>query len=167
MKTTVSVIRKDNPAWTNFVTEVYRLGKSKVYARAGVINEPAKQEHGDSNISTGMLATILEYGNEHIPARSFVKGTFRKNIKEYRGALRSVPFAMLDEQSLPETLDLIGAKMAQDMKAAIFNGVGLPPPNALSTIARKGFDHPLLETTQLMEAIGHDVRSGVGDKRIL
>lgn len=30
---------------------------------------------------------------------------------------------------------------------------GMPPPNAPSTIARKGFDHPLIETGELRDAV--------------
>lgn len=50
-------------------------------------------------------------------------------------------------------------KTSDFVKGLILKAIdeGYPPPNAPSTIARKGFDHPLIETGEMRDSLEVDV----------
>ena len=54
-------------------------------------------------------------------------------------------------------LELLGAFAAAEVKKTITAGAGVPPPNAPSTIAKKGSDRPLVDTGRLLGAIQWEI----------
>jgi hypothetical protein len=105
----------------------------------------------------GKLATWLEEGTEHMPARFWLSGYMKQNesrIKEMlkRGAEEVVKGRMTVEQ----VLNQIGLKVVGEIKERIANG--LSPPNAASTIKRKGSSVPLIGVSgQFRASIAHGV----------
>lgn len=150
---------KQASAWLALKEQVNSPKHGRVSARAGVINPLAAREHADSGLSTGALANIQEFGVPgHIPARSFVKAPFQKNQEKYRGMLRG-QYAAIAEGLTPEAaMQEVGKEMANDMKAAV--KAGIAPSNAAATIKRKESTVPLIETTEMFEAISNDVVKG-------
>jgi hypothetical protein len=113
---------------------------------------------GKELLSMGQLATWLEHGTERMPARFWLSGYMRQNesrIKEMlrRGAEEVAKGRMTQER----VLNLIGLKVVGEIKERIANG--LPPPNAASTIKRKGSSTPLIDTEQFRSNIAHGVDS--------
>lgn len=153
---TFKYAQKQASAWLALQDKVNEPKHGRASARAGVINPLAATEHADSGLSTGALANIQEFGVPgHIPARSFVKAPFKKNEEKYRNMLRG-RFAEMAEGLAPEAvMEQIGQEMAKDMKEAVKAGVS--PANAESTIKRKDSSTPLIETTEMVEAISNDV----------
>jgi len=62
---------------------------------------------------------------------------------------------MAGKMTMGQALDEIGKLVGELMKKRILGRI--PPPNAPLTIARKGFDHPLIETTQMINDIKHRI----------
>jgi hypothetical protein len=48
---------------------------------------------------------------------------------------------------------VMGSTLANAMKRKIVDGAGVPPPNAPSTVAKKGSSRPLVDTGRLVNAI--------------
>ena len=63
-------------------------------------------------------------------------------------------------------------KTAEFVKSLIVKAIddGIPPPNAPSTVKRKGFDHPLVETGEMRDNVeyridGNTIRVGCFDEQ--
>ncbi len=121
-----------------------------------------RQGAGPSNVQ---LATIHEFGltisyqdrpDVVIPQRSFIRSTADDNLRKYRALLKRVGGQVVaGDLKLDQAMDLVGLKVAADMRAKIRNGI--PPANADATIARKGSSKPLIDTGQLLGSITHKV----------
>jgi hypothetical protein len=160
------------------------------YAKIGLLGEKAAavehqaEEKTTAEVMTNVvLAAIHEFGTEHVPERSFIRSTFDKNREEYLGIMRKlVPAIYEGKTSAQHVLNIIGMKMKWDMKNAILEGSGIPPPLAPSTIKKKqkkgrwrktpakDAPRPLVDTGRLVAAIDHAVviqgrQSGTTERR--
>lgn len=104
------------------------------------------------------LAVIQEFGLG-VPERSFLRATFDK-LKDrwFKFASRVMRLVAKGKIPLERGLAIIGEKVKADVKRAITQGAGIPPPNAPSTIARKGSSRPLVDTGRLVGSIDYEVR---------
>jgi phage gpG-like protein len=122
--------------------------------KVGILGTDAKKSHGA--LSNVALATVHEFGSSdgRVPERSFLRSTFAANRDEYMRLVKlGVRAAFKGKAPIEETLKRIGLRMENDVKKNITTGAGIPPPNAPSTIARKGSSRPLVDTGQLVGAI--------------
>ena len=114
----------------------------------------AKVQVGYFNPELAFIAACNEYGTKrngkvHSPERSFLRATFDANVHEYHALAAKYIGRVLDGTLTARgALMLIGARMERDVKKAIRDFDD--PPNAPSTIARKGFDNPLIETRRML-----------------
>lgn len=117
------------------------------YVVAGVTGKKA-EEKSEGKPSSAELAVIHEFGAPEInvPARPFILATFDKHRQEYRrmltvavqkGVAAGVASGLAGAQEYLRLLNLIGMKMASDIKAYVTQGAGVPPPNSPATLARK------------------------------
>lgn len=115
------------------------------------------REGGLSNVE---IATIQEYGTGKIPARPFLAQGFAKAAPKIRPLLRNLAQKMAKDPKYRPNNDLarIGELYVQTIQGGIL--AGIPPANAASTVKKKGFDLPLVETGSLLNAIAYKV----GDK---
>jgi hypothetical protein len=147
------------------------------YAKIGLLGEKAAAvEHQAEAKTTAevmtnvVLAAIHEFGTEHVPERSFIRSTFDAKREEYLELLRKLIPAVYDgKTTISNVLNIMGMKMKSDMKNAILEGSGIPPPLAPSTVKakqRKGSwrktpakdaPRPLVDTGRLVAAIDHAV----------
>lgn len=102
------------------------------------------------------VAATNEFGSasRKIPERALFRITFKQiesKIGQMLGAGGSRIF--LGISSVEKTLYDIGEFVEKKLKENLMNK--MPPPNAPRTIRKKGFDHPLLETGQLLNNINH------------
>lgn len=124
---------------------------------AGIPEDKAAVPHGEGPETVGEVALANEFGTDTIPERSFLRSAFDENLPANVALLRKqferVVQGEIDE---PYALALVGMKMVNDIRAKIESHV--PPPNAEATVKKKGFDHPLVETRQMIDAVGYKVR---------
>lgn len=99
----------------------------------------------DSKFTLPEIAAIQEFGskNGRIPERSFMRTTFDKFTKFYSKGFIENGFLVALGKMTPElALRMVG----EDYKSDVVNKItGIrQPPNAPRTIAKKGFDNPLI-----------------------
>ena len=126
----------------------------------GVINE----KYPDKDVTVGQVAIWNEYGTETIPPRpAFRIGLERsvtKNKKLIDASLKNITNHLLTgrkdsiQRQLTQALTQIGRGAKKITKEIIKNG-SQPPPNAKTTIQKKGFDHPLWETGLLHDSVDY------------
>ncbi len=145
-----------NVQWTD-------LGLEQFIARLKILDNTSIQvglvEPGASQMMPGGRLTVAEVGyiNEFgsraagIPARHFVQGaiTARKGNAAARRMLRSI----ITQGDPHAALTAEGEKFAREMAERLYRGDFRA--NKPSTVKRKGFNHPLLDTGQLAEAISY------------
>lgn len=105
-----------------------------------------------------MIAAIQEYGapGAGIPPRPFFRNMVADKRGEWPAAIRGLLKSTGNDAV--KTLDLTGAAIAGQLRESIINTNS--PPLAPSTIARKGFAKPLVDTGHMLQSIDHEVIRG-------
>jgi hypothetical protein len=121
--------------------------------------------HGDAGdheggLSLVELATIHEFGDGHSPQRSFVRAWAEINhdkiVRAFTAAGREVGRA---RRTPNQVLDSLGSLFKASMQARISEGI--EPPNAESTIQRKGDSStPLVDKAILKAGIDYKIELG-------
>jgi hypothetical protein len=121
----------------------YKKFKRKIEASndlevaVGIFEDAGVNEDGDDILE---YATWNHYGTANIPKRPFVDLAADRN-KNWQKYVDEAYGNLVDKNtSLKIEASKVGAIAVQDMKAIIKNQE-VPPPNALSTIKKKGFNH--------------------------
>ena len=115
-----------------------------------------------SKIPKGGKATVLEYGtyNEFglgVPERSFIRGTADAKGKEWRDfAASRMRLVIKGELTKEQALEQMGLRFQSNMQKRISDGIS--PPNAPSTIAKKGSSKPLIDTGTLRSSITYSIK---------
>lgn len=101
-------------------------------------------------------AAYNEFGTEHIPERPFMRSGLRDGVGELRRVSKVAAKSVVDgRRTTGQALNLIGIA-----------GVGLiqeritdlkSPPNAESTVERKGSSNPLIDTGEMRRSVTHKV----------
>jgi hypothetical protein len=157
----VSSKRKTDKGWLDLEKLIRQHKARNTVARVGYVGAGAKQDHG--SITNAELGLIMEYGTAdgHIPARPHIRPAITGNLDEYRQMYKKLLPRVLEGEMEPERMmGIVGLKASSDIKRGITTGEGIPPPNAPSTIAAKGSDRPLVDTSQLVNSITFEVISG-------
>jgi hypothetical protein len=117
--------------------------------------------HGPSGMPVVELGAIHEFGSgdNRIPERPFLRGTIKAKRREHNELIRRLGRAVMTGRESPQiALTKLGMRAAADVQEQIADGV--PPPNAPSTIRKKGSSTPLIDTGALRQAITHQVFKG-------
>ena len=103
-----------------------------------------------------MIAAINEYGapSRGQPARPFFRRMINAKQGEWPAAIAGVLRA--NGNDVEKSLNIAGAAIAGQLRQSIDDLVD--PPLAASTIARKGFDKPLIDTSHMLELVDHEVK---------
>jgi hypothetical protein len=133
------------------------LARERLGVKAGILSDEAGIEEGlDASILD--IAIFNEFGTVHIPERPFLRSTFdAKREVFYRLAFALMRKVTADKLDAVDMLALVGERMVAEIKNTITRGAGVPPPNAPSTIERKGSSRPLVDTGQLLNSITYEV----------
>lgn len=129
----------------------------------GITEEDGKEPHPNGRTTVLQVAIWTEFGNGlNSPERSYLRAWFDAHVEESFAKLVELSaefFAGLKtkEQILNELGAWVEAEVKKEMDA------GIPPPNASSTVARKGFNWPTVETGTLQASITHVVKKS-GEK---
>lgn len=108
-------------------------------------NEPVE---GAKNFNLASLAAVLEFGNEHIPSRPFLRQTLEENREKYTAL-----FVQLFEQGVPvqQIYERLAVMAQGDVQLNIKKGDWVA--NAPSTIKRKGSSKPLIDTGKMRQSV--------------
>lgn len=150
-------IRDKDMGWKALMSAVRQIAKSRPTITVGLHGEP----HKGSDMTLAELGNIHEFGLG-VPKRSFIRSTMDKNNAKYaRGLAGAVAtIASPTPGDYRRQLKRLALVIEGDVKKAISDGI--PPPNAPSTIARKGSSKPLIATGQLRAGVRAIVADGKG-----
>lgn len=140
----------------NLRKKIRVLSKAGASVTSGVHEGSPRAGDGLSNAE---VASFHEFGTSTVPARPFVGPTVKENEAEYlrmlAQALKKDDWTSASTRDVKDSLELVGMKMAADMRRRIRDGI--EPPLAESTIKRKGSSKPLVDTAQMVNSIKHKV----------
>ena len=117
--------------------------------QVGII-EQATYKDGQS---VAQVAAWNEFGTTHIPSRPFFRQTITQNKSQWAKHAASVLKA--HHYDVPLALGLMGEVVKGQLIDTIQNFN--QPPNAASTVAKKGFNKPLIDTGALWRSIDYQV----------
>jgi hypothetical protein len=146
---------------TRSTIRIVDRGADKVIARlqkkwtieVGVIGEKGDTKHRGTPLTVAQLAEIHEYGLG-VPQRSWLRGYLDENTPEINRVRSALWRQMIDLKISTETAaNRLGAYLVGGIKKRI--AAGIAPPNAPSTVRRKGSSKPLIDTGQLRSAINY------------
>lgn len=145
------------------------------HASGGKAGHQGRDEHGhftkksaptpaaEGDMTMVELAAIHEFGSPaaNIPERSFIRATIHAQGDEIKTFLRKAAKAVVrGDVKVERVLNVLGTKLAADMKKLITTGDGIPPPLKDATVRAKGSSRPLVDTGQLKNSITHVVVTG-------
>lgn len=117
------------------------------------IHEGAPQpESGDLNMAT--LGAVLHFGSEdgHIPARPWLDTGVESGTQDILDTIRSGAGKGLPLDAVLEHVGVVAAGAVQEYMTDLRT-----PPNAPSTIERKGSDNPLIDTGAMRQSVSYAV----------
>ena len=133
------------------ICEGYRALNRKTI-KAGVLKGAGSYK----GVSISQVATWNEYGTSRIPSRPFIAIATDEN-KGWQSEVKKQVGRIKSSADVNGALNTIGKKMKEDIKS-VFGDRSKLRPNAPSTIAKKGFDAPLIDTGKLQEVIDYEVK---------
>lgn len=113
------------------------------------IHEEAGQ-HSEAGISNAQLGAVQEFGtdNGHIPPRPWLTPGVESGNKEY---LKIITDAAEKQEPLSDALAKVA--VVAEAKVKIYMTNLKTPPNAASTIKKKGSSNPLIDTGELRSSV--------------
>lgn len=133
------------------LAQIVKLMKRPGLLRVGFL-ENAKYPNGTS---VALVAAIQNYGapRARIPPRPFFSNMIARKGPEWPGAIGGLLVANGYDASL--TLRQTGEAVAGQLRQSLIDTND--PPLAASTIRRKGFDKPLVDTGHMLNSIDFEV----------
>jgi len=146
-----SQIKDIDRGWKRIKKDVRRMDKS--FVKIGL-----QQNAGRVNgTSLAMIGFWNEFGTRHIPSRSFIRYTADVGRAAYTALAASQADKIIrGKQTIFQALSIIGAKAQADVQRRITTV--RTPPNAASTIAKKGSSNPLIHTGRMRSSIRYVVK---------
>ena len=135
-------------------------GGDKLQAKlAEILKSATSAKQVDAGFLTAENAEIAfynEFGTEDIPPRPFMRQTAKTCpdgwVEDLADAMKT------NGMDADKALRVVGRVMCDDIQIAMRDFTD--PPNAASTIARKGFDNPLIGPTKgLLNSVDFEVKS--------
>lgn len=132
--------------------------KQKNKVKVGIIEEvdgPHQDIDGGSHSTLVQVAAANEFGDGHIPQRSFVRSTVDNN-KGYATLIKSLVGRIQDGQiDINSALHILGAAVVNGMKKTIDKII--LPLNDKEWEERKGNSTPLKATEQMYNSISYQL----------
>lgn len=119
--------------------------------KAAYVGFPAEfneKVEGSDNFNLASLAAVLEFGNENIPSRPFLRQTLAENQEKYTALFVKLFESGVSIEKIYEQIALIAQG---DVQQNIVNGKWTA--NAPSTIKRKKSSKPLIDTGKLRQSV--------------
>lgn len=122
----------------------------------GLIGEEAEATHKGGELTIAEIGEIHEFGLG-VPRRSFIADWADENEEKHRAQIRKIAEQVMRGkiETWEQGLERLGSLYVAEVQKRI--AVGIEPPLAPSTIARKGSSKPLIDTGALRSAITYKV----------
>lgn len=115
--------------------------------------------HADEQEQLIVIAAANEFGTKNIPARPYIRGAIDANESDIMELAKQYSGEIIDgTTSRFEALSLMGQFIEGLVKAHMVELQS--PPNAPSTIKKKGSENPLIDKGHLIGSIRYVVNSG-------
>lgn len=128
------------------IEQIKASGEKAVYV--GFPAEFNEKVEGADNFNLASLAAVLEFGNERIPSRPFLRQTLAENQEKYTALFVKLFESGVSIEQIYEQIALIAQG---DVQQNIVNGKWTA--NAPSTIKRKKSSKPLIDTGKLRQSV--------------
>ena len=131
--------------------------------KVGAVGAGAAELEADSGLTLAELWHIHEYGTAdgHIPERAPLRKALIAGRDELAGIYRRVVHGVLTGKlTAKQALGLLGLHAKTLVQKTIIAGVD--PPNAPSTIKRKGSSKPLIDHGQLYRSVSYELVDAEG-----
>lgn len=141
----------NDKAWKQHVKQMRELARTEI--AVGVLGESGS--HMVNIAIWNHMGTRL-HGKQHTPPRPYMDETMVRIENELHR--RNSQAILLIQSGMPvrQALNRVGIWVQGEMQQTIADFSD--PPNAQSTIKKKGFDNPLIESGGLRQAIAFTVR---------
>lgn len=120
------------------------------YVLVGIHEDAGNADGSDLTMAT--LGAIQHYGNEDIPARPWLDVGLEQGNKEYLEIIEEGAAKGLNQNQILEQVGVVAVGYVQqyitDLKT---------PPNAESTIKKKGSNNPLIDTGAMRQSVTYSV----------
>ena len=144
--------------YLRILRELDELGRKEILV--GLQDDGATSKDG---VNVAEYGTYNEYGTRTIPERSFMRSTFDNTVDKLNRTkdklLTLVTMGKLDAET---AANLLGEMHEGDIKKTI--GRGVPPPNAPSTVRRKGSSKTLIDDGIMRNSIRYKVKTSTGSR---
>ena len=149
-------VQDDARGWSKLAKELATLDRAHVVV--GIMGPQAEAQHGNSGVTVAEVASYHEFGRG-VPERSFLRDTIDMRRQQIDALLlRLTAGVAMGRVSAGQALELIGESTVGMIIERIVDHI--PPPNAPSTIKRKGSSTPLIDSAQMKGAISYKVTVG-------
>jgi len=128
-----------------------RTGQPGYYADVKAI-KGASLKSGATGVAE--VAAYAEFGTATSPPRPFFRAMISKHSKTWGPDLAKVLKAV--DYDVDRALALMGEKIAGDLRQSIIDTNA--PPLKASTVKRKGFSKPLIDTSHMLHSVDYEVR---------
>jgi hypothetical protein len=139
----------------------YRALVRRVYGvkaptiKVGILSSDGEKKYEDA-VTVLEVAVWNEFGTDQTPERSFIRAWFDENEGRLREAMRRMMVSVVaGKRTKEQALEILAQRCVGEIQKRI--AAGINPPNAESTIERKGSDKPLVDTGQLRSSISYRV----------
>jgi hypothetical protein len=133
------------------LNDIFADGKNAIVK----IGFPAKSSatlSTEDGVTALFKATVNNYGLG-VPKRPFMKVAFMQNLRKYKKTIRD----RIGKVRQEKLLSMIGSIGEGDVRKTIQNFKS--PPNSAATIARKGTDNPLIDSTHMFSSVSYSVEA--------
>ena len=97
------------------------------------------------------VASTMEFGSMHIPARPTIRPSLEKNKAKYFDLINKAVVNSLNGSDFKVGLMIVGKMGAEDIQAEIRNLQN--PPLSIKTILKKGHSKPLMDTKVMFQSV--------------
>ena len=101
------------------------------------------------------VASIMEFGEMHTPARPTIRPSLEKNKTKYYDLINKAIVNSLNGSDFKTGLMIVGKMGAEDIQAEIRNLQN--PPLSIKTILKKGHSKPLMDTKVMFQSVAFKV----------
>lgn len=115
------------------------------------VHESDNARGGDS-MTNARLGAIQHYGNDHIPARPWLDTGVASGTPNIVDTISDGLEDGLEMDQILNRVGVVAVAAVQDYMTEIDT-----PPNAPSTIAKKGSANPLIDTGELKQSVTYDI----------
>ena len=149
-------IRDVDHGYRDLLRRVFGAAARRTRIDIGLLSESGGEPDGDSGATVLDVGIFNEFGTDTIPERSFIRAWFDEAEPKLREDLTELMKSVIaGKRTKEQILELLGQKTVGEIQERI--SAGIDPPNAPSTIAKKGSSTPLIDTGTLRSSISYRV----------